>query len=65
MMERFTLFAQAILGRVNEIRREDGQAVVEYGVLLALILVLALAFIPGVGSAVADAFSSVSTALTS
>ncbi len=63
MTERLTACMEAIRGRARELRGEEGQAAVEYGVLLALILVVALAFIPGVGSAVADAFSSVSAAL--
>jgi Flp pilus assembly pilin Flp len=66
MMERLMLLKLAVLGRVQEIREQEaGQAAVEYGVLLALILVAALVFIPGVGGAVADAFSDVSDALVS
>ena len=43
--------------------REEGQGMVEYGVLLALISVAALAFIPGVGTYVSGAFSDVLTAV--
>jgi pilus assembly protein Flp/PilA len=49
--------------RLMSVRDEAGQAMVEYGILLALISVAALAFIPGVGTAVSNAFSSVSAAL--
>jgi Flp pilus assembly pilin Flp len=51
------------LTRLMSVRDEAGQAMVEYGILLALITVAALAFIPGVGDAVSNAFSSVSAAL--
>ena len=40
--------------------REEGQAAVEYGVLLALILALAIVFIKPVGTKVVDAFSTIS-----
>ena len=52
-----------VLTRLMSVRDEAGQAMVEYGILLALITVAALAFIPGVGDAVSNAFSSVSAAL--
>jgi Flp pilus assembly pilin Flp len=63
MRDRLMLWTTALLGWARELRDERGQAAVEYGVLLALILVAALAFIPGVGTKVADAFSDVSSAL--
>jgi pilus assembly protein Flp/PilA len=43
--------------------REDGQGMVEYGLLLALISVAAIAFLPGLGTKVADAFSAVEAAI--
>jgi pilus assembly protein Flp/PilA len=46
------------------LRREEGQAVVEYGVLGALISVVAVALITGVGAKVAAFFQSVVTALS-
>ena len=63
MSERLMLWRMALPGWARGLREESGQAAVEYGVLLALILVAALVFIPGVGTAVANAFSDVSAAL--
>ena len=45
------------------IREEKGAAMVEYGLLLALIAVVAIAAITLVGGAVRDNFTSVSSAL--
>jgi Flp pilus assembly pilin Flp len=44
---------------------ESGQAVVEYGVLLALIVVGALAFIPGLAGAVTAMWQSAHDAILS
>ena len=44
---------------------ESGQAVVEYGVLLALIVVGALAFIPGLAGAVTSLWQSAHDAILS
>jgi pilus assembly protein Flp/PilA len=44
-------------------RREDGQAAVEYGVLLALILVVSIVVIGLLGTEVKDAFQSVLDAI--
>ena len=41
------------------LRREDGQAAVEYGVLLALILVVSIAVIGLLGGEVKNAFQAV------
>jgi pilus assembly protein Flp/PilA len=42
-----------------KLRREDGQAAVEYGVLLALILVVSIVVIGTLGGEVKDAFQAV------
>jgi Flp pilus assembly pilin Flp len=63
MMDLVTVWMTSVLTRARDIRREEGQAAVEYGVLLALILAVAIAFIPGIGTKVADAFSTISAAL--
>jgi Flp pilus assembly pilin Flp len=42
---------------------ESGQAVVEYGTLLALIVVGALVFVPGVGDAVTSMYQGVRDSL--
>ena len=48
-----------IMAWLATFRREDGQAAVEYGVLLALILVVSIAVITLLGGEVKDAFQSV------
>ena len=45
------------------LRREEGQAAVEYGVLLALILVVAIVAIGLLGGKVDDAFQAVVDAI--
>jgi pilus assembly protein Flp/PilA len=45
------------------IREEEGASMVEYGLLVALIAVVAIAAVTLVGGAVSDNFEEVSTAL--
>ena len=52
-----------IMAWLATFRREDGQAAVEYGVLLALILVVSIVVIGTMGGLVQDAFQSVVDAL--
>jgi Flp pilus assembly pilin Flp len=46
------------------LRREDGQAVIEYGVLGALISVVAIALISGIGTKIAAMFEAVVNTLS-
>jgi pilus assembly protein Flp/PilA len=50
------------LGRI-QLRREEGQTMTEYGVLLALIAVGVIAVLIVLGPKIASAFTSVSNAL--
>jgi len=64
MTDRVNLWMTSLLTLAREIRdSEKGQAAVEYGVLLALILAVAIAFIGPVGDGVRDAFSTISAEL--
>lgn len=55
---------RAFLMRARELRdREEGQAAVEYGVLVALIIAVSVVIIGTLGGDVSDAFQSVVTAL--
>jgi Flp pilus assembly pilin Flp len=64
MRERLMLWTVTAREWARSIRaREEGQAAVEYGVLLALILVAAIVVIGDVGTAVSTAFQSVVDAL--
>ena len=59
-MERFM---SAILGWVGTLRREEGQAAVEYGVLIALIIAVCVTVITTLGTDVSTAFQNVVDAL--
>ena len=58
-MERRNWFE---LGRI-ELRREDGQTMTEYGVLLALIAVIVIVALVVLGPKIADLFTYVSSKL--
>ena len=45
------------------LRTEDGANMVEYALIAALISIAAIAILPGVGKAVADIFTNITTAL--
>jgi pilus assembly protein Flp/PilA len=55
----------AILARLSSIqlRREDGQTMTEYGVLLALIAVVVIVALLFLGPKIADVFSNVGSQL--
>jgi Flp pilus assembly pilin Flp len=57
MRHRLALWATSLAGRVRD--RQDGQAVVEYAVLLALILIAAVVTIGLVGGGVDSMFNTV------
>jgi Flp pilus assembly pilin Flp len=62
MIDRASIW---VLTHVWELRdREDGQAVAEYGVLLALILIAAIAAITLLGGQISGAFTSVKNSLS-
>ena len=47
----------------NFVREDDGAALVEYAILVALIAVVAIFFVTSLGSKVSDKFSSISGSL--
>ena len=55
----------AIASRLNrlQLRREDGQTMTEYGVLLALIAVVCIVALLFLGPKIADVFSNVGSQL--
>lgn len=55
----------AIISKLSRIqlRREDGQTMTEYGVLLALIAVVVIAALLVLGPKIADVFNNVSSQL--
>jgi len=45
-------------------RDEEGQDLVEYALLIALVAIAAIAFIPGLTNAIGDVFSRIAQALS-
>jgi pilus assembly protein Flp/PilA len=48
----------------KRLEREEGQAMVEYALILALISVVAIAVLQAIGFSITDLFNKVSTALS-
>jgi pilus assembly protein Flp/PilA len=64
MLDRFNLLVALAVGRMTELReREDGHALVEYALILALISVVAIGVLTTIGSGVVAKLTSVSNAL--
>jgi Flp pilus assembly pilin Flp len=65
MLERFNLWAATGAGRIEDLKNEDGQTFVEYALILAVVVVGVLAAIvwTGLGTALGNAISQVSTAI--
>jgi Flp pilus assembly pilin Flp len=60
MLNRFTLFANVLLTRIV-VGREEGQAMVEYGIILGLISVVAIGSIVVIGKVIGVDFEAIST----
>jgi len=52
-----------VLDFLNRVRREDGQAMVEYALILALVSVVAIGILTTIGSNIVTIFTSVANAL--
>jgi pilus assembly protein Flp/PilA len=64
MLDRFNLLVALAVGRMTELReREDGQALVEYALILALISVVAIGVLTSIGNGVLAKLTQVSNAL--
>jgi Flp pilus assembly pilin Flp len=57
--------AARVMASARAVRREDGQALVEYVLILGLISIVAVALLTAVGTSVQDLLSHVSDALVS
>ena len=53
-----------VYGFMARAKAEEGQAMVEYGLILALVSVVALATLAAIGVDIGTAFTRVSTAIT-
>jgi Flp pilus assembly pilin Flp len=65
MLQRFNLWTAILVGRIEELKNEDGQTFVEYALILAVVVVGVLAGVvwTGLGTALGNAITSVSTAI--
>ncbi len=59
----FSKINEALVAFVNRFEREDGQALAEYGLLLALIAVACLAALTALGLAIAGTLGSITGSL--
>ena len=66
MMDRFNAWATAFVGRITELKRDEGQTFVEYALILAVVVVGVLLAVTwgGLGTAIGTAISHVQNAIT-
>ena len=64
MSHRFNLWMGSLMGRVQQLKeREEGQAMVEYALILALVSVVAIGVLTAIGTDVNSIFNKVETTL--
>jgi pilus assembly protein Flp/PilA len=62
-MERINLWVGELLARVAAVRESDGQAMIEYALILALVSVAAVTILSTLGVSVSSIFNKVNTDL--
>jgi pilus assembly protein Flp/PilA len=65
MVDRINLWALSLVARVQAVREEDGQAMVEYALILALVSVVAAAVLKITGTDIKNILTNINNALTS
>lgn len=63
MLEKLTQWATKSFARVEELRSEEGQALVEYALILALIAVVSIAALTTLGVNVAAQLTAIASAI--
>jgi pilus assembly protein Flp/PilA len=63
MLERLTHWAMRTFGNLEELRSEEGQALVEYGLILALVAVVCIAALTALGINVAAQLQAIADAI--
>jgi pilus assembly protein Flp/PilA len=63
MLEKLTLWTMKSFARLEELRSEDGQALVEYGLILALVAVVCIIALQTLGTNVAAQLTAIATAI--
>lgn len=62
-MQKINEFVTRLLVKFQEIKEESGQTLVEYGLIVALLSIAAIAILATLGSDIVDVFTTVSTKL--
>ena len=62
-MERINLWVGELLSRAQAIREADGQAMIEYALILALVSVAAVTILSTLGVSVSSIFDKINTDL--
>jgi pilus assembly protein Flp/PilA len=62
-MERINLWVGELLSRAQAIREADGQAMIEYALILALVSVAAVTILSTLGVSVSSIFDQINTDL--
>jgi pilus assembly protein Flp/PilA len=63
MLEKLTLWTMKSFARLEELRSEEGQALVEYGLILALVAVVCIVALQLLGTNVAAQLTAIATAI--
>ena len=63
MLEKLTQWATKSFARFEELRSEDGQALVEYGLILALVAVVCIGALTLLGTSVRDQINAIANAI--
>jgi pilus assembly protein Flp/PilA len=63
MREQLTLWVGKVFARIEELKSEEGQALVEYGLILALVAVVCIAALQALGTNVAGQLNAIATAI--
>ena len=63
MLEKLTHWAMKSFARLEELRSEEGQALVEYALILALIAVVSIGALTALGVNVATQLGNIATAI--
>jgi pilus assembly protein Flp/PilA len=63
MLEKLAIWASKSFARIEELRSEEGQALVEYALILALIAVVSIAALTALGVNVAAQLQAIANAI--
>ena len=63
MLEKLTIWASKSFARIEGLRSEEGQALVEYALILALIAVVSIAALTALGVNVATQLQNIANAI--